>query len=301
MEKMENKEKQKQQKRILYEEQEIDYETGEIVRRKTTLKFSKEPAYVKLYFDCLGVVIKNEGLNESLNDMLLEVLKLGNYADEEQTVILNAYLKEKICKKTGKSLRRLEQAITIWVKNKVLIRVSRGTYRINPWIFGKGEWRDISNLRANFDFKAGNLTVEREYETSKNKPKTNTSESPSSHETPPEQENVSETDETPGNEPNFTEMEEKKEEANNLLLFSEHDRETLPQFKGLPEICNHAANIRTFLWFEFVYKSDFNKMTKANNKMTKTIIAAFYNNKNPEWWNQFQGKTFEEFCESIKR
>ena len=156
-------------KRVLYEEQEIDNETGEVLRRRTSLQFPKEPAYVKLYFDCLGIVIKNEGLNKSLNDMLLEVLKLGNYADEEQTVTLTAYQKEKICKKTGKSLVRLEQAITTWVKNKVLVRVSRGTYRINPWIFGKGEWRDICNLRANFDFKDGNLTVEREYETLKNK------------------------------------------------------------------------------------------------------------------------------------
>ena len=153
----------KRKNKILYEETEIDNETGEIIRRKTSLQFSKEPAYVKLYFDCLGVVIQNDGLNESLNDMLLEVLKLGSYADEEQIVTLTAYQKKKICEKTGKSLRRLEQAITIWVQNKILIRVSRGTYQINPCIFGKGEWRDISKLRANFNFSEGNVTVEREY------------------------------------------------------------------------------------------------------------------------------------------
>jgi hypothetical protein len=155
--------------KILYEETEVDNDTGEVIKRRTTLQFAKEPTYVKLYFDCLGVVIRNDGLNESLNDMLLEVLKLGNYADEEQTVTLTAYQKNKICEKTGKSLRRLEQAITIWVKNKILTRVSRGTYQINPWIFGKGEWRDISKLRANFDFSTGNVTVEREYEPRKSK------------------------------------------------------------------------------------------------------------------------------------
>lgn len=198
----EKKEKTSRRKRVLYEEQEIDGETGEIIKRKTTLQFSKEPAYVKLYFDCLGVIIKNEGLNESLNDMLLETLKLGSYADEEQTVILNAYQKEKICKKTGKSLRRLEQAITIWVKNKILFRVSRGTYRINPWIFGKGEWRDISDLRASFDFKAGNLTLEREYEIktkststitkTSETPISNAPQSPETHEKTNGKENVSE-------------------------------------------------------------------------------------------------------------
>lgn len=154
----------KEKKRILYEETELDSSTGEVLKRKTSLQFPKEPAYVKLYFDCLGVVIQNDGLNESLNDMLLEVLKMGSYADEDQTVTLTSYQKKKICDKTGKSSRRLEQAITIWVKNGVLRRISRGTYRINPFIFGKGEWRDICNLRASFNFAEGSVIVEREYD-----------------------------------------------------------------------------------------------------------------------------------------
>jgi len=154
----------KEKKRILYEETELDSSTGEVLKRKTSLQFPKEPAYVKLYFDCLGVVIQNDGLNESLNDMLLEVLKMGSYADEDQTVTLTSYQKKKICDKTGKSPRRLEQAITIWVKNGVLRRISRGTYRINPFIFGKGEWRDICNLRASFNFAEGSVIVEREYD-----------------------------------------------------------------------------------------------------------------------------------------
>ena len=45
-------------------------------------------------------------------------------------------------------MRRLERAITTWVKNRVLIRVARGIYQVNPFIFGRGDWRDIANLRA---------------------------------------------------------------------------------------------------------------------------------------------------------
>ena len=51
-------------------------------------------------------------------------------------------------------MRRLEQAITTWVKNRVLIRVARGIYQVNPFIFGRGDWRDIANLRATFFSKA---------------------------------------------------------------------------------------------------------------------------------------------------
>ena len=31
-------------------------------------------------------------------------------------------------------MRRLEQAITTWVKNRVLIRVARGIYQVNPFL-----------------------------------------------------------------------------------------------------------------------------------------------------------------------
>ena len=65
-------------------------------------------------------------------------------------------------KATHKSMRRLEQAITTWVKNRVLIRVARGIYQVNPFIFGRGDWRDIANLRATF-FSEGSVTVTRDY------------------------------------------------------------------------------------------------------------------------------------------
>lgn len=150
--------------RVLREEQTVNHETGEITSRTTVFQFDKEPNYIKLYFDCLGIVLDNEGLNTCFNDMLVEVLALGSYANEGQHVVLNAYNKKIVCERTGKGSRRLEQAIKAWTDNGVLKRVARGTYQINPWIFGKGEWRDIRSLRATFDFSNSQLTTEREYE-----------------------------------------------------------------------------------------------------------------------------------------
>ena len=144
----------KEMKRVLRENTTVDTQTGEVLKRETTVQFSKEPGFVKLYFDCLGVYIKNDGLSASLNDMLLEVLHRASYAQDGQIVHLGAYDKEQICKATHKSMRRLEQAITTWVKNRVLIRVARGIYQVNPFIFGRGDWRDIANLRATFFSKA---------------------------------------------------------------------------------------------------------------------------------------------------
>ena len=117
----------------------------------------KEPGFVKLYFDCLGVYIKNDGLSASLNDMLLEVLHRASYAQDGQIVHLGAYDKEQICDKaTHKSMRRLEQAITTWVKNRVLIRVARGIYQVNPFILG-AEIGEISPITRN-NFSEGSVT-----------------------------------------------------------------------------------------------------------------------------------------------
>ena len=43
-------------KTILREEIETDRETGLIVRTKSMVQFKKEPEFVKLYLDCLGIL-----------------------------------------------------------------------------------------------------------------------------------------------------------------------------------------------------------------------------------------------------
>ena len=125
------------------------------------MQFSKEPGFVKLYFDCLGVYIKNDGLSASLNDMLRSPSPC-KLCTRRQIVHLGAYDKEQICKATHKSMRRLEQAITTWVKNRVLIRVARGIYQVNPFIFK--EIGEISPIYAQpFNFSEGSVTVTRDY------------------------------------------------------------------------------------------------------------------------------------------
>ena len=127
----------KEMKRVLRENTTVDTQTGEVLKRNYGAVL-KEPGFVKLYFDCLGVYIKNDGLSASLNDIKLCTRRANRTPWRIR--------KEQIAKRL-KSMRRLEQAITTWVKNRVLIRVARGIYQVNPFIFGRGDWRDIANLR----------------------------------------------------------------------------------------------------------------------------------------------------------
>lgn len=159
-------------KKVLREEIERDRETGEIKRTKHTVQFKPEPQFIKLYLDCLGVFTNNNALDKSLNVMLVETLKYMTYADTEQTIYLNSTIKAKIAKATGRTVDRYNQALTIWVKEGVMKRVGRGAYQVNPFIFGKGDWRDIEHLRATFNFTNGIVDVEKELKTTETPTKT---------------------------------------------------------------------------------------------------------------------------------
>ncbi|MEE1250945.1 MAG: replication/maintenance protein RepL, partial [Lachnospiraceae bacterium] len=137
----------------VYEEIIVSEETGEIREQKTVYK-TKEPDYVKLYLDCVLIL---KGLQKGLNPILIEFVKYMNYADINgfgggQVIFVNKTLKETIANSLNVSLKRIEQAITQFVKAGIFKRISVGTYQVNPNIFGKGEWKDIKNIRATFDF-----------------------------------------------------------------------------------------------------------------------------------------------------
>lgn len=151
--------------RITLEEREsniiIDNETGEIKETQTNtrqkLRYSKEPTYVKLYLDHLS---RFKGLQLSLNPILAEMLKSTSYADPKDEnggmiLYLNKPLKVDIAKRCGISLGRVDHAVTEFVKKGYMRRLELGKYQFNPYFFGKGEWADIENIRATFNYGTG--------------------------------------------------------------------------------------------------------------------------------------------------
>jgi Firmicute plasmid replication protein (RepL). len=144
--------------------QTIDYSSGEVVIEEnvTNRKRSIEPPFVKLYLDCL---LTYKDLSKSLNPILAEFLKYMSYANVTdnqggQIIYLNAEMKRQIAKATGKTVKRIEQALTDFVKSGVFRRVATSTYQVNANLFGRGDWKDISNIRATFDFATGEVSAE---------------------------------------------------------------------------------------------------------------------------------------------
>lgn len=157
-------------KKVYYEHSEesivADESTGEVVshsqKRVTSAKLPDEPPFVKLYLDCL---CKFKDMQISFNPILIEFLKKASYADADsdnggQVIYMNKMLKENIAKKCNVSLKRVEQAITEFVKKGIMRRIGVGTYQFNPNLFGFGRWSDIYNIRAVFDFGTGQAVAQ---------------------------------------------------------------------------------------------------------------------------------------------
>lgn len=152
-------------KRIDYsstrEEFVINENTGEInvtkiVKEGTYREVRDEPAFVKLYLD---TVLLNKNISVNRNPILNELLKLMPYASSEVNYFaLNKSIKERIAKQVDLSLQTVNNAITEFTKAKILLRLNRGLYQMNPLFFGKGDWKDIKKIRGNIEWSKHGIT-----------------------------------------------------------------------------------------------------------------------------------------------
>ena len=131
-------------------------EDGEILQenKKVTYSVAREPNFVKLYLDDLG---RLKNLRKSHISVLYSLLKFMNYADDKnapQVVVVNSYIKKQILLESPdiRSTQTIADAISALKKAGILISVDRTAYRVNPDIIGKGEWRDILELRMNITY-----------------------------------------------------------------------------------------------------------------------------------------------------
>lgn len=134
----------------------VDNETGEITRQSHTnvLQLPKEPPYVKLYLEDVAVL---NNLPKGASSLMHELLRQMNY---EGMINLNSTVKKTIAKRLETTIQVIDNQMSKMVKNQVFFREGRGVIRPNPYIFGKGDWKDIYKQRnawitVNYD-KDGN-------------------------------------------------------------------------------------------------------------------------------------------------
>ena len=166
-------------------ERTVTNEDGEVISRDTeheraihkTDKVSEEP-YLKLYMKHVGRFFS---LPESAMNVLLALCSHANVTDslwagrrrdsrgrvinpdeepKSAKMYLNSTLKSEVCEVLGISMPTFNRRLKELCDKDILRRTGRGTYQLNPYIIARGNWADILELRATYDYVNGTVETE---------------------------------------------------------------------------------------------------------------------------------------------
>ena len=133
------------------------------------IRYPQEPPFIKLY---LHDICYFRDMPRSYSNVLYELFKHMTYAGDPKgdvysdegcgmIVFLNSELKRNIMKNIGlTSIQSLNNIISSLTKGQLLLKIGRGTYRLNPHFFGKGDWKNIAQLQTTITYDINGRTFQ---------------------------------------------------------------------------------------------------------------------------------------------
>jgi predicted transcriptional regulator len=100
-----------------------------------------------------------------LNPILNIFLKHMNW---ENRLVLNMGVKKRMAESIGLSVSSIDNALTKLVKGGLLIREDKGNYLFNPYLFGKGNWENIQEIRMNVTYNLQGRTFSSHFKSEEN-------------------------------------------------------------------------------------------------------------------------------------
>jgi len=133
--------------KVIYEEvkQEVDNKTGEIITdvHRTVKKVQKTPDFVMLFTEGVGYLV-NAKLTKQ--EMAVLMLYISRYVSHyENTLLIDKGTKEVVAEELGTTVNFVNKTISKLHKTGIIIKDKH--YKLNPYIFGKGNWNEIRRLR----------------------------------------------------------------------------------------------------------------------------------------------------------
>lgn len=129
-------------------------EQGEMVSKRANrvLSWGDEPSYIKLYLQDIMYLSDMPKQYVAVTEALLKRVSYAGDTDG-MCVTLVPHIKKRICEELKwKNMKSLDNALMKLVEGKILYRVARSVYQFNPYLFGKGDWQDISRLRLDIQY-----------------------------------------------------------------------------------------------------------------------------------------------------
>lgn len=157
---------------------EVHYEYERTTKSSWRETTSEEP-YVKLYLYHLASFLGlPDGAMRTLlglcaNTTLADSVWAGRKRDSSGRVVgdknakkkaaklyLNSELKRDVAESLGVSIPSIDRHLRELCNKGVLRHVGRSTYQINPYYLARGNWAEVLELRATFDYVNGTVTTE---------------------------------------------------------------------------------------------------------------------------------------------
>ncbi|MDJ0903291.1 MAG: replication/maintenance protein RepL [Xenococcus sp. MO_188.B8] len=133
-----------QHKKIRYREttQVVD-ENGMIKQEQqiNVIQFPNEPPFIKLYIEDLTAILK---LPKGTKDLLYSLLMKMDY---ENIVTLTSRSKKEIAERVNIKIQTFDNYLRKLVDAGIFKRIGRGEYKVNPNLFARGDWGNISRQR----------------------------------------------------------------------------------------------------------------------------------------------------------
>lgn len=142
----------------------LDHTSGQITQssRSNVMSVARTPDFVMAFTNDLGYLANISGGASKL------LFGLLTYLDRNNEVALNKARKDEIAKKIGVNTTSIQPFLSQLLKAEVILRKSdesgvplQGVFTLNPYYFGKGQWKNVSKLRMmiEYDFNAGTKRV----------------------------------------------------------------------------------------------------------------------------------------------
>ncbi len=123
------------------------YEDGVLVKGQKTERLPKEPHFVKLYLKDLAHLRELPGW---VCNILYELLKKMDYTNE---IVLNSTIKNRMAVELNIHPKTIDNALVKFVDKKILTRVGKGVFLANPFIFGRGTWAEVEEIRMTVSYR----------------------------------------------------------------------------------------------------------------------------------------------------
>jgi len=141
--------KERKEKVIFAATEEIlDSETGEIIRTRkfTSALIDKEPPHVKIYLQDIAKINDLPPAASKVLNILIQNMGYNNM------VPMLKPFKEVICHSLNIKMNTLEKVIALLLEKHIIHKFARGLYILDPYLFAKGRWENIKNLRLIIEY-----------------------------------------------------------------------------------------------------------------------------------------------------